>query len=65
MKKCLIHKLEVVENGYRICQVEDADSTFEVAKDLFWLDCDNNIIADKYYYDPSDNKIKLIPIPSK
>jgi hypothetical protein len=59
--KALISKIEPRETGYRVAQIEE--QTFPVAEpDLFWVDCDNTIEADKYWYDPSDNSLKLIPV---
>lgn len=36
-------------NSARICEVEDA--AFEVAPPLFWIDCDDTVIADQFWYD--------------
>ena len=44
--------------GNRICDVEDKE--FDVHPAFFWIDSDD-INKDKYYYDISDNSIKLIP----
>lgn len=68
MKKALIHKNEIVEiwngsKGYRICQVESAENIFDVAPDLFWVDCEDHIKADQFWFDPIDNTIKDFPLP--
>jgi len=50
--------LEDITNGQKI--VEISDSEFEVADPLFWVDCNNSVNAVDYYYDSSDQTIKLI-----
>jgi hypothetical protein len=45
-------------NGERVCQV--ADVSFPVAQPLFWVDCENDVLADQFYYDSSDKTIKPI-----
>jgi len=47
-----------ISNGQRVAQVED--TTFEVASPLFWVDCDDSLVADESYYDTTDNTIKQI-----
>ena len=61
--KALISILEPRENGYRIAEVVADSDVFDVAPDLFWVDCSNQIVKDEYWYDPSDETIKAIPIP--
>jgi hypothetical protein len=48
----------VYENSQLIEEV--ADSIFEVAQPLFWLDCDDNVVTYRWYLDISDNQIKEI-----
>ena len=47
-----------ISNAYRVAQVEETE--FEVANPLFWVDCNNSVVADLWYYDFSDNTIKEI-----
>lgn len=61
-KKALISTFEPRESGYRVAQVEDAANTFEVADALFWVDCADNVTADEFWYDPSDQLIKANPV---
>jgi len=61
-KKALISKGEPRESGYRVAQVEDAANIFEVAPGLEWVDCADNVVADQFWYDPSDQLIKANPI---
>jgi len=57
-KKALISTIEPRESGYRVAQVEDAANTFEVTGTLFWVDCADDVVADQFWYDPSDQLIK-------
>lgn len=57
----LISPNESVESGYRVAEV--ALTTFEVAPPLFWVDCADDVIADQFYYDPTDDQIKAVPVP--
>jgi len=59
--KALISPVEVRETGYRVAEV--ALDSFEVAAPLFWVDCAYNIVADQFWYDPSDQLIKPMPEP--
>ena len=61
-KKALISTVEPRESGYRVAQVEDAANTFEVAPSLFWVDCAEDVVADQFWYDPSDELIKANPV---
>jgi hypothetical protein len=61
-KKALISTIEPRESGYRVAQVEEAANIFEVDVVLFWVNCDDNVIADQFWYDPSDQLIKPFPI---
>lgn len=59
MKKALISPLEPREEGYRVAEV--AETAFEVATPFIWVDCQDDIVADKFWYDPADSQIKPIP----
>ena len=61
-KKALISTVEPRESGYRVAQVEDAANTFEVGAGLMWVDCADNVVADQFWYDPSDQLIKANPV---
>ena len=59
----LISKTELRETGYRVVQVVADDQVFPVSDDLFWSPCDISVIADQFWYDPTDEKIKpFLPI---
>jgi hypothetical protein len=59
--KALISPNEPRQTGYRVA--ETSESGFEVQEPLFWVDCANDVKADQFWYDPSDQTIKPIPIP--
>jgi len=61
-KKALISTVEPRESGYRVAQVEDANNIFEVGSGLMWVDCADNVVADQFWYDPSDQLIKANPV---
>lgn len=59
--KALISPIEPVLTGYRVAEVRQQE--FQVAEPLFWVACANNVVADQFWYDPTDQTIKLIPEP--
>ena len=61
MKNALISPNEPRETGYRVAQVEPDGSTFEIGLPLFWTPCADDVVADQFWYDPSDNVIKPFP----
>ena len=63
MKKALVCPNEPVTYGYRIAQVEPSENIFGVAEPLYWMNCDDNVIADQWYFDTNDNVIKEVPKP--
>lgn len=62
MKEALISPNEPRYTGYRVAQTVEEHQTFEVGQPLFWTSCDDNVVADQYWYDPSDQTIKINPI---
>jgi hypothetical protein len=63
--KALISSEEAVTNfdgttGYRVADVHETG--FEVAQALFWVDCADDVVADRFYYDTSDSTIKPMPV---
>ena len=62
MKKALICPNEPVENGYRIAQVEPDNNIFSVAEPLYWLNCNDDVVADQWYFDTNENVIKQVQI---
>jgi hypothetical protein len=45
--------------GQRVAEVKPDDQIFPVAEPLFWMDCADNVVADKFYYNGSE----ILPIP--
>ena len=54
--------LTPIENSCRVAQVET--QTFEVSLPLFWTPCDNDVVADQFYYNTSDKEIYPVPPPA-
>jgi hypothetical protein len=63
MKKALVCPNEPVENGYRIAQVELAENIFDVADPMYWFDCNDDVAADLWYFNVTENLIKEVPKP--
>jgi len=61
--KALISSIEPVESGYRVAQVATDDMTFVVADGLFWVDCADDVVQDKFYFDPVTQVIVPLPTP--
>jgi hypothetical protein len=62
--KALISTNEKCNSGYRVAQVESNQNTFPVAEPfMFWVNCADNVVADKFWFDPADQSIKPIPEP--
>ena len=58
MKYALISPLEARAVGFRVADV--CESTFEVAEPFFWVKCPNTIVADLFWYDPTDEQCKSL-----
>lgn len=48
--------------GARICEIVNDDETFEVFETLIWVDCDDNINAEEYFY-ANGSIIQKTPFP--
>jgi len=46
-----VPEMGVYENSIRVCQVESNSKIFPVAEPLYWIECPNDTIADRWYYD--------------
>ena len=44
-----------IENSCRVAEV--LDEPFEIGAPLFWMQCDNNVVADQFYYNTDDKEI--------
>jgi len=61
MKHALIAPMQPVQTGYRVAQV--SNETFDISTPFFWVNCADNVLADQFWYDPSDQTIKPVPVP--
>jgi hypothetical protein len=61
MKYALIEPQMPYETGFVITCVNP--NSFEVCPPLYWVECDDNIIAYQYWYDPITQIISEIPLP--
>lgn len=62
MKEALISPKEPRESGYRVAEVVNQGQTFEVGSPLFWTECADDVVADQFWYDPTDELIKPFPV---
>ena len=60
--QALVSKIEPREGGFRVAQVVADDATFNVTDDFIWVACDDSIIADKFWYDITNDTFNLIPV---
>ena len=61
MKQALISTIEPRETGYRVAQVVAESQIFPVSPELFWTPCADDVVQDEFWYDPSDQTIKIFP----
>jgi hypothetical protein len=63
-----VDKKPVYENYPNSCRVAQVESnSFEVAPPLFWVDCADDVVANKFYYDTENQEIYPIvnePLPN-
>jgi hypothetical protein len=55
-----VYKYDKTLLGIRVAEV--ADSTFEVASPLFWVECADDVLADQFYYDEDTQTIIAVPV---
>jgi hypothetical protein len=56
--KALINPNELRKEGYRVCETHQTG--FDVSEPLFWVDCDDTIFADQFWFDFIDNSFKVL-----
>lgn len=67
MKKALISPLEPVYDldankiGVRVAEI--AEEEFDVAEPLYWIACEDTLVADNYCFDESSSQFISIPKP--
>lgn len=67
MKKALISTVELRQHfdgstGCRVAQVEPTGSEFPVAEGLYWMDCDDDVVQDEFYFDDATQSILPVPV---
>ena len=65
MKNALISPIEKIyfenqEIGERVAQVEPDGQTFEIALPLYWMPCEDDVVANVYYL-ANNGSIQLNP----
>lgn len=56
--------LTPIENSARVAEVVANGSEFPVTPPLFWTDCADDVVADRWYYDIQTIEIIEIPAPA-
>lgn len=51
-----------ITNSWRVAEV--TDNEFPVAPPLFWEPCEDNVVADKWYYDSVQLVVLQVPAPA-
>jgi hypothetical protein len=51
-----------VKLGVRVCWVLEKGTEFEVGGDLHWVDCGDEVEADKYYLSDTTGNMELTPV---
>jgi hypothetical protein len=51
-----------IENAYRVAEV--ADQSYELAPPLFWIECEDDVVADKWYFDVVTQSLIKVPDPA-
>jgi hypothetical protein len=59
--KALISKIEPRMDGYRVAQVINDNEVFDVTSDFMWINCDNTIVADAVWYNPTTQSMEEFP----
>ena len=62
-KKALVSTIELRgknNSGYRVIEVVEVGNEFEVNSNLQWKDCDDSVIADCNWFDPTTNTFKKL-----
>jgi hypothetical protein len=56
-----VYKYDKTLLGKRVCEV--TSTSFVVAEPLFWVACNDDVVADQWYYDTTTYAIDPIPAP--
>ena len=52
-----------IDNSQRVAEVLPVGQSFPVASPMYWKDCADDVVADQWYLDTSNDQIVLIPSP--
>jgi hypothetical protein len=63
--KALISTIELRQSGYRVAQVEPDDKIFPLTPPLFWADCPDDMVADRFWYNPATQGYEVTPAPEQ
>ena len=63
MKHALICPNEPILNGYRVAQVET--EIFPVGDPTYWMECDDAVVADLWYFNNDTKQIELVTKPKQ
>jgi len=55
-----VYKYDGTLLGGRVAEV--SDTTFEVNPILFWVECADDVVADRFYYDTETQTIIAVPV---
>jgi hypothetical protein len=55
--------IDAIENCQRVVEVEPDNKVFPVHSTLFWADCPDNCVADRWYYKDGQVQIKPQDVP--
>jgi len=58
--KALVSKIEPRFDGFRVIQTCEDDAIFETTEDFIWVDCDDSVQADLFWYDLNQNLFNKI-----
>lgn len=53
----------VIPNSARVCQVVSDGSEFPIAEPLTWVECDDQVVADQFYFEVTTNEFLAVPVP--
>ena len=60
MKYALVCPNEPLTNGYRVAEVQDTQ-LWNPAEPTYWIECDDNVVADEWYFDTATQTITQVP----
>jgi hypothetical protein len=61
MKKALISPLERKESAIRVVEVVEDGQEYDVCEPFYWIECNDDIHPNHFYFDDNDKTFKLLP----